>query len=324
MSQPADHGCGVDVSLIIPTIGRATLLRTVESLLSQEPAGVRCEVIVVNDSGRALPPADWLHSPHVVVVKTCHSERSLARDVGIGVARGRYVMLVDDDDYLLPGAVAALYARAAATGCPRVYGAYRLLNEAGEVIDEIHPHVRGDALALFLAGESIPLGCTLFERSMVLKSGAFSPAYSTLEDYDFLIRFALLAPLDFTDSIILCQRISSTDSSTDWSTAEANNRRMREAHIGLPEMFRRVLESSRPDPFARGRVTRTYLSSFMWNVKHDRPFTGAGRLAAAMRLAAPSVVSPSFWRGLRGMRNPQPAPQTAPQTAPETAPRERT
>jgi glycosyltransferase involved in cell wall biosynthesis len=312
MPQLDQDSKSLDITFITPTIGRATLARTVESFLARDAAGFSFEVIVVNDSGAPLPCADWAEPPFVRVIETNRAERSMARNAGLAAARGKYVMFVDDDDYLLPGGAAALLARARETNCPRVYGAYRVVDEMGELINEVHPHVRGDAMALFLAGETIPLGCTLFERSMVLRAGAFSSLYATLEDYDFLIRFARLAPLEFVDRLVLCQRVGLAGSSTDWSVTRTNVRRMREAQLGQPDIFRRIVKSATADPFVRGRVTRVYGSSCAWNAQYGRPLIALSRLAAAVRLCGLAWLSRAYWQGLRGEDMPEPARATKP------------
>src|SRR5690606_40710121 len=63
-------------SIIIPTIGRASLERAVQSALEQDFTAAPYEVIVVNDSGEALPAAGWQDSPLVRVVGTNRRERS--------------------------------------------------------------------------------------------------------------------------------------------------------------------------------------------------------------------------------------------------------
>ena len=92
-------------STVIPTIGRSTLSRAVCSVLQQSFTADEFEVIVVNDSGSPLPDADWQHSDHVRVLHTNRRERSVARNTGAAIAEGRYLHFLDDDDWLLPGAL---------------------------------------------------------------------------------------------------------------------------------------------------------------------------------------------------------------------------
>jgi len=49
------------------------------------------EVIIVNDSGQPLPEADWQKSKRVRIINTNRRERSVARNAGAAIARGRYL-----------------------------------------------------------------------------------------------------------------------------------------------------------------------------------------------------------------------------------------
>src|SRR3970040_2395364 len=96
-------------SAIIPTVGRSTLTRAVESVLTQSLPASAFEAIVVNDSGVPLPEADWQKSGRVQVVTTNRRERSVARNTGAAAANGRYLHFLDDDDWLFPNAYRYLF-----------------------------------------------------------------------------------------------------------------------------------------------------------------------------------------------------------------------
>src|SRR5688572_30916233 len=92
-------------STIIPTVGRDTLARAVHSVLSQSSEKCDFEVIVVNDSGKPLPQQEWQSSTRVQVINTNRRERSVARNTGAALARGKYLHFLDDDDWLFPDAL---------------------------------------------------------------------------------------------------------------------------------------------------------------------------------------------------------------------------
>src|SRR5262249_7210631 len=125
-------------STIIATIGRATLSRAVESVLAQTlPPGLACEVIVVNDSGRPLPPAAWQQAPNVRVLATDRQERSIARNTGAAAARGQYLHFLDDDDWMLPGAFASFHTAAQPSQAGFIYGRTRMLDRAHRMLLEL-------------------------------------------------------------------------------------------------------------------------------------------------------------------------------------------
>lgn len=93
---------------IIPTIGRDTLARTVESALAHELDPETYEIIVINNSGKPLPAADWQQSPRVQIITTNQVGRAIGSNVGAALARGKYLHFLHDDDFLYPGAIKAL------------------------------------------------------------------------------------------------------------------------------------------------------------------------------------------------------------------------
>jgi glycosyltransferase involved in cell wall biosynthesis len=90
---------------MIPTIGKATLYRAILSVICQELKQAEYEVIVVNASGYPLSKTGWEQSERVHTIETNRHERSIARNSGAAVARSDYLIFLDDDDWLLPGAL---------------------------------------------------------------------------------------------------------------------------------------------------------------------------------------------------------------------------
>src|SRR6187402_44698 len=95
-----------DVTVVIATRDRrAWLEQCLASVLGQQ--GVSFEVIVVDDAS-SDGTRDWLSTvsnPRLKVVLLPEpSERSVARNRGLADASGQYVMFLDDDDSLWPGA----------------------------------------------------------------------------------------------------------------------------------------------------------------------------------------------------------------------------
>lgn len=86
------------VSVVIPTIGRASLRTAVESVLQQtSPPG---EIIVVLDRACEpdLPESDLIH----VVTTSGGQGPSIAKQIGVSSATGDVIALLDDDDVWRP------------------------------------------------------------------------------------------------------------------------------------------------------------------------------------------------------------------------------
>lgn len=102
------------LSIIIPTLGRRTLRRTLRTIASQGTFADDVEVLVVGDGPRPAARAQfeaeaaahqsWVYLEHGPEPGWGHSQRM----AGLSRARGRYVMFINDDDGYAPGALAAI------------------------------------------------------------------------------------------------------------------------------------------------------------------------------------------------------------------------
>lgn len=96
------------VSLIIPSYNRATLIdETVDSALAQTQPFL--EIIVVDD-GSTDNTVDVIarYGDKVTFIQLAHGGVQMARNHGVKVARGDYVVLCDSDDLLEPDFVATM------------------------------------------------------------------------------------------------------------------------------------------------------------------------------------------------------------------------
>jgi glycosyltransferase involved in cell wall biosynthesis len=162
-------------STIIPTVGRTTLGRAVNSVLSQSFTNEEFEVVVVNDSGRPLAVEPWQDSPRVRVINTNRRERSVARNTGAAVATGRYLHFLDDDDWLRQDAWAHLWRLSHETHAAWLYGESQLVQRDGKDLIRLHHGFHGNCFLPAMSGEWIPLQSSLIERRLFHRLGGFSP-----------------------------------------------------------------------------------------------------------------------------------------------------
>lgn len=101
-------------TVVIPTHNRELLLaRAVASALARLPEG--CEVVVVDDGSAPLaePALRAVIGPEprlrVIRNEGAHGA-AIARNLGVGAARGVVIFFLDDDDVLMPGYVAGVLA----------------------------------------------------------------------------------------------------------------------------------------------------------------------------------------------------------------------
>jgi glycosyltransferase involved in cell wall biosynthesis len=287
-------------STVVTTVGRPTLARAVASLLEQpEPPG-GYEIIVVNDSGKPLSAAEWQTSPRVRLVETNCRERSVARNTGAATACGRYLHFLDDDDWLLPGALEALACLAANDAAAWLYGGSQLVDRQGKPLIQLRHGLAGNCFTQVMAGEWIPLQSSLVKAGAFFAAGGFTPQLAGPEDIDLCRRIALRGDMAGTDALVACIVRSEAGSTTDYRRHPEMSRWAREQILDTPGAFARMQASS-PSSFWRGRVVRVYLTSVLWNLRRKRLFRGASRAAfglAAMALAGPHLLSSRFWHAV--------------------------
>lgn len=96
------------VTVIIPTLGRESLLTAVESARSQATEDLSVRIVVVNDSG--TPLSAELGDGVTVVDTAGRTGAAAARNRGLDHVEGDWFALLDDDDSYRPGHLASAVA----------------------------------------------------------------------------------------------------------------------------------------------------------------------------------------------------------------------
>lgn len=285
---------------IIPTVGRQSLARAVESILGQRFAAGDVEIIVVNDSGRPLPHAGWQDAKRVCVVDTNRRERSVARNTGAAIARGRYLHFLDDDDWLAPGALQHLWELSLDSRAAWLYGTTQLVDREHRPLLQLRHQLTGNCFIQVMAGEWIPLQSSLVDARAFFDAGGFNPLITGPEDIDLLRRIALEGEVAGTPGLVSYVVRGESGSTTDYGTHAQASRWARERVLGMPRVFRAARTSARTHYF-RGRILRLYLTSLVWNGQHRRLSAAASRAAfslASIALSGPSLFTADYWRAV--------------------------
>ena len=294
---------------MIPTIGRPSLEIAVASILQQEFHQAEFEVIVVNDSGSPLPDADWRVSPRVKIITTNKSERSFARNSGASVAQGTYISFLDDDDWILPGALDVLWQLA--NHYPKaawLYGGIRIVDEKGRVLGEINSRLSGNCSSQIVGGAWAPLQASIIQSRAFFKVGGFNPLICGTEDEDLCRRIALHSDFANTLDVVAClYRGQTWCTSTSYQRAPEDTKYSRDLILANPNTYRR-LRSSMDSSYWSGRVLRVYLSTLVWNLRKRHLFTALSRLlfgSAFLGLSIKYLISRDYWAGLRADHVPE-------------------
>ena len=192
------------ISVIIPTVGRGTLEKALKSALQQEIGEDHIEVIVVNDSGSVLPGGiEALEDYRVSIMETNRRRQSVARNVGAATAKGRFLLFLDDDDYLVPNALASLLG--VLKDQPRLiiaYGGIVYENGAGETLGTLNLGISGNCASQMLAGAFIQFGSACIRAEAFFAVGGINPTVEFAADMELFRRLAMVGDFGNTASII--------------------------------------------------------------------------------------------------------------------------
>jgi glycosyltransferase involved in cell wall biosynthesis len=288
-------------STIIPTINRQTLSRAVLSVLDQDFTQADFEVIVVNDSGRPLADADWQKSPRVHVVNTNHRERCAARNAGAAIAIGQYLHFLDDDDVLLPGSLQAFWeVSQREPQADWLYGWWMSVDNNGNQVEIFTPELSGNIFHLLVCGESLPLQSSLVKADSFFSVGAFDtdPLIIGVEDRDMGRRLALYSDVAHVKAIVAQVRAGEVGSTTNWKAIASGDQWGREKALQKSQTFER-LRKSPMDSFWRGRVSRAYFASGVWNLKRRHLLMALSRFVMGVAITGFYFFHLPYWVGLR-------------------------
>lgn len=188
------------VSVIVPVFERPTLLcEAVASALAQ--AYRPLEVLVVDDGSRDETPdvLAELAAAHaeVVALRVPNGGPGLAREAGRQQARGTFLLYLDSDDLLLPGALTGLVAALTSRPeCAIAYGYARYRDPWGVISParwKASGHAAERLFPSFLRERWWETGQALFRASLCDAIGPWS-ALRLEEDWEYDSRAAALHP----------------------------------------------------------------------------------------------------------------------------------
>jgi len=179
------HETGPLVSVVIRSLGRPSLARSVTSVVEQRHRPL--EIVVVNAGAYGISLPETSAVP-VRVIEGGPYDRPAAANAGLLAARGEWIAFLDDDDAFHPDHIESLLqALRASDGALLAYSATRCLDTAGNTASIID--VAFDRLKLFSLNY-IQIGAALFSRTLVLEGCRFDENFECLQDWDFWLQLA--------------------------------------------------------------------------------------------------------------------------------------
>jgi glycosyltransferase involved in cell wall biosynthesis len=185
------------VTVIIPCYNHSRFLgNAIESALRQSYSQI--EIIVVDDGSTDDSAQVAQKYSGVKLIKQANGGLPSARNAGLRASAGDYLIFLDADDRLLPGAAAAgaacLNARAE---CAFAYGHYRLINRDGIPTSSSQGRAfRENSFQEMLRSNYIGMHATvIYRRSALDAVNGFDASFAACEDYDLYLRVTRNLPI---------------------------------------------------------------------------------------------------------------------------------
>lgn len=179
------------VSVVIPCYNQAHYLG--DAIRSATSRGFPVEIVVVDDGstdGTACVAAEFAH---VRTVRQPNRGLSAARNRGLAESTGGFIIFLDADDRLLPGAIdTAARALVANPDCAMAYGRCVMMGPDGDFRPTPEPpSVTSDHHVALLRTNLIWMpAMAIFRREPVAQAGGFTPGVDGSADYDLYLRIS--------------------------------------------------------------------------------------------------------------------------------------
>jgi len=179
----------VDVSILIPCYNQAAYLG--DAIRSIEPGSHAIEVIVIDDGstdGSSDVAASFVG---VGCIRQRNQGLAAARNAGLDRATGRYVIFLDADDRLLPGAVErGARALDSHPACVMAFGRCVMMGPDGRHWPTSNlPRIDRDHHAALLRRNVIWMpAAAIFRREALIAVGGVAAGFDAAADYDLYLR----------------------------------------------------------------------------------------------------------------------------------------
>lgn len=185
------------VSIIIPYYNQPDFLA--EAVFSAKQQTYSNVEIIVVDDGSVVPADSILQQVSgVLILRTENRGVSAARNFGFKRGSGDYLVFLDHDDRLLPGAIEAhLLALRDHPEASLSFGPVKIIDRTGTEVRPAHIcRPRKNYFLMLLEGNPIwSPGAVMMRTAAFIAAGQFNESLSMGEDYELYLRIARQAPL---------------------------------------------------------------------------------------------------------------------------------
>jgi len=192
------------------------IAETVRSVQQQTHPNI--EIIVIDD-GSPVPATSVLpESSDVRILRTENRGCPAARNLGFRQSSGDFLVFLDSDDRLTPGALEAhLKAFAECPPAALSFGAQRFIDESSREIRAPHNcRPRNNYFLMLLEGNPIGTpGAAMIRRDAFVEAGLFDESIRIVEDYPLYLRLAKRHPIVQSPACVIDYRWHTNSMSRD-------------------------------------------------------------------------------------------------------------
>ena len=249
------------VSIVTPAYNRAAyILDAVYSGLAQTVPPL--EIIVVDDGSDDGTPekVESVQDPMVRLVSLEHAGAPAARNRGVAEARGEFILWLDSDDVLEPGAIRA-YAEALAD-FPKaevLYGkltiTYPDLTPMDTLLSRDWFGRNAELMRELFFTNPVPNVATMVKRQCYDRVGGYDESYPRAHDYEFWTRLAPKAHFKYLRRLVAKYRWHESNITGGATLPDRTHElRLVLAHLERTGAERLFPELAQADPAGRERV----------------------------------------------------------------------
>ena len=280
------------ISVIIPVYNAEKYLRAcLDSVLNQ--VGFSVEVICVDDGSTDDSPAILreyaARDPRVTVLTQTNQGPGVARNAGLAVAKGEYVMFLDADDRLTSGrnlGTAFDYAKSNRLDV-LVLSSNKLLNEGGGSLDggslrrEMIPSEKvftpeAVGINLFVFTVQVPWA-KLYRREFITTHGLNFPALTRSEDFPFVMSSLLKAKAIGILDIPLCDHRIGVETSLESTKDETPC-----IFLDAADWFCKSVDMPHQPEWVKRAFRVSMVCRYAYNLKAIRCYSGFKQIVARL------------------------------------------
>lgn len=182
------------LSIIIPTYNNAYFLPdALDSVFAQNFPSL--EIIVIDDGSTDETQTILTeYSAQIRYLYQTNAGSAVARNTGLQLARGKYIVFLDADDVLLPGKlVEQVQVLEKRPSLGLVHSGWQIIDESGHVLRNVEPwhEIPELDLGAWVWHKPAFMGAMMFRRSMLMQVDGFDAELRQSQDVDLLLRLGL-------------------------------------------------------------------------------------------------------------------------------------